>query len=59
LDRSNITDAVIVQTGGYPESMTALSTNAIAGRDDSGAAKRGAARKRASASWSVLNRFAI
>ena len=31
LDRSNITDAVIVQTGGYPESMTALSTNAIAG----------------------------
>jgi NitT/TauT family transport system substrate-binding protein len=31
LDRSNISDAVIVQTGGYPESMTALSTNAIAG----------------------------
>jgi ABC-type nitrate/sulfonate/bicarbonate transport system substrate-binding protein len=31
LDRSNIPDAVIVQTGGYPESMTALSTNAIAG----------------------------
>jgi taurine transport system substrate-binding protein len=31
LDRSNITDAVIVQTGGYPESMTALSTNAISG----------------------------
>ena len=31
LDRSGITDAVIVQTGGYPESMTALSTNAIAG----------------------------
>jgi len=31
LDRSNVTDAVIVQTGGYPESMTALSTNAIAG----------------------------
>jgi ABC-type nitrate/sulfonate/bicarbonate transport system substrate-binding protein len=30
LDRSNV-DAVIVQTGGYPESMTALSTNAIAG----------------------------
>ena len=31
LDRSNVGDAVIVQTGGYPESMTALSTNAIAG----------------------------
>ena len=31
LDRSNVTDAVVVQTGGYPESMTALSTNAIAG----------------------------
>ena len=31
LDRSNVQDAVIVQTGGYPESMTALSTNAIAG----------------------------
>jgi ABC-type nitrate/sulfonate/bicarbonate transport system substrate-binding protein len=31
LDRSNVTDAVIVQTGGYPESMTALTTNAIAG----------------------------
>jgi ABC-type nitrate/sulfonate/bicarbonate transport system substrate-binding protein len=31
LDRSNVVDAVIVQTGGYPESMTALSTNAIAG----------------------------
>jgi len=31
LDRSNVTDAVIVQTGGYPESMTALSTNAISG----------------------------
>src|SRR5581483_1871543 len=31
LERSNVTDAVIVQTGGYPESMTALSTNAIAG----------------------------
>ena len=31
LDRSGTTDAVIVQTGGYPESMTALSTNAIAG----------------------------
>jgi taurine transport system substrate-binding protein len=31
LDRSNVADAVIVQTGGYPESMTALSTNAIAG----------------------------
>jgi ABC-type nitrate/sulfonate/bicarbonate transport system substrate-binding protein len=31
LDRSHVTDAVIVQTGGYPESMTALSTNAIAG----------------------------
>ena len=31
LDRSNVIDAVIVQTGGYPESMTALSTNAIAG----------------------------
>jgi ABC-type nitrate/sulfonate/bicarbonate transport system substrate-binding protein len=31
LDRSNVTDAVIIQTGGYPESMTALSTNAIAG----------------------------
>ena len=31
LDRSNVNDAVIVQTGGYPESMTALSTNAIAG----------------------------
>jgi ABC-type nitrate/sulfonate/bicarbonate transport system substrate-binding protein len=31
LDRSNVTDAVIVQTGGYPESMTALSTNAITG----------------------------
>jgi NitT/TauT family transport system substrate-binding protein len=31
LDRSNINDAVIIQTGGYPESMTALSTNAIAG----------------------------
>ena len=31
LDRSNVTDAIIVQTGGYPESMTALSTNAIAG----------------------------
>jgi len=31
LDRSNVTDVVIVQTGGYPESMTALSTNAIAG----------------------------
>ena len=30
-DRSNVTDAVVVQTGGYPESMTALSTNAIAG----------------------------
>src|SRR5689334_23872159 len=27
LDRANVTDAVIVQTGGYPESMTALSTN--------------------------------
>lgn len=31
LDRSNVSDAVIIQTGGYPESMTALSTNAIAG----------------------------
>jgi len=31
LDRSNVADAVIVQTGGYPESMTSLSTNAIAG----------------------------
>lgn len=31
LDRSNVNDAVIIQTGGYPESMTALSTNAIAG----------------------------
>jgi ABC-type nitrate/sulfonate/bicarbonate transport system substrate-binding protein len=31
LDRSNVHDAVIIQTGGYPESMTALSTNAIAG----------------------------
>src|SRR5262249_55937212 len=31
LDRSNVTDAVVVQTGGYPESMTALTTNAIAG----------------------------
>jgi len=31
LDRSNVSDAIIVQTGGYPESMTALSTNAIAG----------------------------
>ncbi|HWH79437.1 MAG TPA: ABC transporter substrate-binding protein, partial [Candidatus Binatus sp.] len=31
LDHSNVTDVVIVQTGGYPESMTALSTNAIAG----------------------------
>jgi ABC-type nitrate/sulfonate/bicarbonate transport system substrate-binding protein len=31
LDRSKVTDAIIVQTGGYPESMTALSTNAIAG----------------------------
>lgn len=31
LERSNVTDAVIVQTGGYSESMTALSTNAIAG----------------------------
>lgn len=31
LDRSNVTDAVVIQTGGYPESMTALSTNAIAG----------------------------
>src|SRR5262249_1372370 len=31
LDRSNGADAVIVQTGGYPESMTALTTNAIAG----------------------------
>jgi len=31
LDRSNVADAVIVQTGGYPESMTALSINAIAG----------------------------
>lgn len=31
LDRSNVSDAVILQTGGYPESMTALSTNAIAG----------------------------
>jgi ABC-type nitrate/sulfonate/bicarbonate transport system substrate-binding protein len=31
LERSNVADAVIVQTGGYPESMTALSTNAIAG----------------------------
>jgi ABC-type nitrate/sulfonate/bicarbonate transport system substrate-binding protein len=31
LDRSSVSDAVIVQTGGYPESMTALSTNAIAG----------------------------
>jgi NitT/TauT family transport system substrate-binding protein len=31
LDRSNVTDAIVVQTGGYPESMTALSTNAIAG----------------------------
>src|SRR5262245_28525148 len=30
LDRSNVTDAVVVQTGGYPESMTALTTNAIA-----------------------------
>ena len=31
LDRSGVADAIIVQTGGYPESMTALSTNAIAG----------------------------
>ncbi len=31
LDRSNVPDAIIIQTGGYPESMTALSTNAIAG----------------------------
>jgi ABC-type nitrate/sulfonate/bicarbonate transport system substrate-binding protein len=31
LNRSNVNDAVIIQTGGYPESMTALSTNAIAG----------------------------
>jgi ABC-type nitrate/sulfonate/bicarbonate transport system substrate-binding protein len=31
LDRSNVNDAVVIQTGGYPESMTALSTNAIAG----------------------------
>ncbi|MBM4264817.1 MAG: ABC transporter substrate-binding protein [Deltaproteobacteria bacterium] len=31
LDRSNVSDAVVIQTGGYPESMTALSTNAIAG----------------------------
>jgi ABC-type nitrate/sulfonate/bicarbonate transport system substrate-binding protein len=31
LDRSNVADAVVIQTGGYPESMTALSTNAIAG----------------------------
>ena len=31
LDRTNVNDAVIIQTGGYPESMTALSTNAIAG----------------------------
>lgn len=31
LDRSNVNDAVIIQTGGYPESMTALSTNAISG----------------------------
>lgn len=31
LDRSSVNDAVIIQTGGYPESMTALSTNAIAG----------------------------
>jgi ABC-type nitrate/sulfonate/bicarbonate transport system substrate-binding protein len=31
LDRSNVHDAVIIQTGGYPESMTALATNAIAG----------------------------
>ena len=30
MDRSNVNDAVIIQTGGYPESMTALSTNAIA-----------------------------
>ena len=46
LDRSNITDAVIVQTGGYPESMTALSTNAIAGA-------------MIPASWSASNKFAI
>ena len=31
LDRSNVTGAVIVQTGGYPESMTALTTKTIAG----------------------------
>lgn len=31
LDRSGVADAIIIQTGGYPESMTALSTNAIAG----------------------------
>jgi ABC-type nitrate/sulfonate/bicarbonate transport system substrate-binding protein len=31
LERSNVADAVIVQTGGYAESMTALSTHAIAG----------------------------
>lgn len=31
LDRSNVSDAVVIQTGGYSESMTALSTNAIAG----------------------------
>src|SRR5262249_22759310 len=31
LDRSNVTDAVVVQTGGYPETMTALTTQAIAG----------------------------
>jgi ABC-type nitrate/sulfonate/bicarbonate transport system substrate-binding protein len=31
LDRSNVSDAVVIQTGGYPESMTALSTHAIAG----------------------------
>lgn len=31
LDRSNVNDAVVIQTGGYPESMTALSTNAIVG----------------------------
>jgi ABC-type nitrate/sulfonate/bicarbonate transport system substrate-binding protein len=31
LDRANVPDAAIIQTGGYPESMTALSTNAIAG----------------------------
>jgi ABC-type nitrate/sulfonate/bicarbonate transport system substrate-binding protein len=50
LDRSNVTDAVIVQTGGYPESMTALTTNAIAGAMIP-APKASYSAKRAFASW--------